>query len=269
MSGAVETLTPAGEASAGGPSIIRIYALEAKYEFLKLVRLPAYAIPTLTFPALFYILFGLSLGSRGGGNEAARYLLATYCAFGVIGASLFAFGIGVATERGQGWLLLKRATPMPPLAYFVGKLAMSLLFGVAIVAILSALGAIFGGVRLPASGWVQLFTTLVGGAIPFCAFGLALGLLLGPNSAPPVVNLIYLPLSFMSGLWMPVESLPAFFQTVAPWLPPYHYAQLALGAVGMGRGSIWVHLAALAGFTVACLCVARWAYRSGSEKMYG
>ena len=40
----------------------------------------------------------------------ATYLLATYATFGVIGAALFGFGVGVAVERGQGWMLLKRAS---------------------------------------------------------------------------------------------------------------------------------------------------------------
>ena len=41
-----------------------IYALEAKYEFLKLLRMPMYAIPTLAFPLVFYLLFGVAMGSR-------------------------------------------------------------------------------------------------------------------------------------------------------------------------------------------------------------
>ena len=36
----------------------RTYALEAKYEFLKVLRMPGYAIPSIAFPAMFYLLFG-------------------------------------------------------------------------------------------------------------------------------------------------------------------------------------------------------------------
>jgi hypothetical protein len=109
----------------------RIYALETKYEFLKLVRIPAFAIPSISFPVMFYLLFGLAFGSRRGvgGVSMATYLIATYGAFGVIGASLFGFGAGVAIERGQGWMLLKRATPMPVGAYFFAKLVVCLIFG--------------------------------------------------------------------------------------------------------------------------------------------
>jgi ABC-2 type transport system permease protein len=54
----------------------------------------------------------------------------------------------------------------------------------------------------------------------------------GGNAAPAVANLIYLPLSFASGLFMPLSQLPSFVQQVAPYLPSYHYAQLAWSAVG-------------------------------------
>jgi ABC-2 type transport system permease protein len=200
----------------------------------------------------------------------SAYLIATYGAFGVIGASLFGFGVGVAAERGQGWMLVKRATPMPPAAYFAAKTAMALIFGVAIVVLLALLGVTFAGVRLPAGTWAGLALALVPGAIPFCAMGVLLGYLAGPNSAPAVVNLLYLPLSFLSGLWIPVQALPGGLQKLATFLPPYHYAQLALKPLGADQGGdSWVHVAVLAGFTLVCLLGARWAYLRDEGKTYG
>ncbi|HZX92565.1 MAG TPA: ABC transporter permease, partial [Rudaea sp.] len=58
------------------------YALESKYEFLRVLRTPAFAFPTLLFPPMFYLLFGLLL-NRGSDN-AAHYLFATYSVFGVM-----------------------------------------------------------------------------------------------------------------------------------------------------------------------------------------
>ena len=89
----------------------RTYLLEAKYEFLKQLRMPAYALPAITFPVMFYLLFGVMFGGGrpAGSITVATYMLATYGAFGVIGSGLFGFGVGVAVERGQGWMTLKRA----------------------------------------------------------------------------------------------------------------------------------------------------------------
>lgn len=258
--------------SAGRRSLLRIYALEAKCELLKVVRMPAFAIPTLAFPVMFYLLFGVSFGRTfpAGPVSMATYLLATYGAFGVIGAALFGFGVGVAVERGQGWTLLKRASPMPPGAYFAAKLFMATLFGAAVVAALFGLGATAGGVHLTAATWTALGAVLIAGALPFCAFGLVLGYLAGPNSAPAVVNLIYLPTAFLSGLWIPVNVLPGLMKRIAPLLPPYHYAQLALKTIGADVGDpAWVHLAYLGVFTAVCLLLARWGYRRDEGKTYG
>ncbi len=265
------TLTAAASPHAGQPSLPRIYLLEARLEFLKLLRMPVFAIPTIAFPVLFYVFFGLFFGARAGGaGPMATYLLATYGAFGVIGVSLFGFGVGVAVERGQGWMLLKRASPMPAGAYFAAKVFMSLLFGGVILTLLYALGAAFGGVQLSAAGWATLGLVHLLGALPFCAMGLAIGYFVGPNAAPAIVNLIYLPLSFTSGLWVPIQILPDFLQRAAVALPPYHFAQLALKVIGADMGgSTAVHVAYLAVFTVVCLALARLGYRRDEDKTYG
>lgn len=264
---------PARESTRPGRrSLWRIYWLEAKCEFLKVLRMPAFAIPTIAFPVMFYLLFGVTFGRSfpAGPVSMATYLLGTYGAFGVIGAALFGFGVGVAVERGQGWTLLKRASPMPPGAYFAAKLFMASLFGSLVVAALFVLGATAGGVELPAATWAALGAVLIAGALPFCAFGLVLGYLAGPNSAPAVVNLIYLPMGFLSGLWIPINVLPGLMKTIALGLPPYHYAQLALKTFGADLGQpAWVHLTYLAVFTAVCLALARWGYRRDEGKTYG
>jgi ABC-2 type transport system permease protein len=122
-----------------------VYLLEAKMEFLKSARMKAYSLATILFPCMFYIFFGLSMGKEGSKDfmPMARYLLAWYGAFGVMGASLFAFGVGVAVERGLGWLQVKRASPMPPMAYFLAKGVVALTFSAMIITLLFTLGALF------------------------------------------------------------------------------------------------------------------------------
>jgi len=251
------------------PSLARIYLLEAKLEFLKLWRMPAFAVPTLAFPVLFYAFFGLTFKAPGS-FSMATYLVATYGAFGVIGASLFGFGVGVAVERGQGWMLLKRASPMPPGAYFAAKIAMSMLFGSLIITMLYLLGALFGGVELSVGGWALLAAVHVLGALPFCAMGLALGYFAGPNSAPAIVNVIYLPMAFLSGLWIPIQVLPELVQTIARFLPAYHFGQLALKVISADQGQpVAEHLGYLAGLTLVSLFLARVGLRRDQDQTYG
>ncbi len=251
----------------------KVYAKEARYEFLKMLRLPVYAVSTLAFPIMFYVLFGLVLNPRQatfGGTRVAAYLIASYGSFGVMGAALFGFGVGVAVERGQGWLEVKRASPMPPYAYFAAKIAMCLLFSALITGSLMALGFAFGGVRLSVLQTIELLGALIAGSVPFCAMGLALSYFVGPNSAPAVVNCFYLPLSFASGLWFPIEAMPTIMQKIAPSLPPFHLAQIALSIIGANhRGSAVGHWEVLLGFTLVCLGVARIGFQRDEGKLYG
>ena len=249
-------------------SLWRIFALESKYELLKMLRLPIYVIPTLSFPLVFYFLFGVAMNR--GSSGAAAYLMATFSALGVMNAALFGFGVAVAVERGQGWMLFKRATPMPPLVWILGRLTMCLLFSAVLVALLFTAGAVAGGVRLPPGSWLALAGVLVSGALPFAAFGLAVGFWAGPNSAPAVLNLLSLPLGFASGMWFPIKMLPKLVQGIAEYLPPYYYAQLALGRVGMDQGeSTGKSLAVLGLFTVASLALAWIGWRRDEGKTFG
>ena len=252
---------------------LAIYAKEAKYELLKNIRIPVYAISMIAFPLMFYVLFGIVLG-RGNPvdrRDTATYVLATMGCFGVMAVALFGFGVSLAMERGQGWLQVKRASPMPVGAYFAAKLFSAMVFSTAIMLLLLTVGIVFGGVSLPIGTAAKLVGILVAGSIPFSAMGLAIGYFAKPNSAPSVVNLIYLPMSFCSGLWIPLFLLPHAMQVFAKVLPAFHLSQMALNAVGLATNPTptWGHVEALLAFSLVCLGLAAWGYRRDEGKTYG
>jgi ABC-2 type transport system permease protein len=250
----VATNGPRAAGSASTPLLA--YALEAKYEFLRVLRTPAFAFPTLLFPPMFYLLFGLLLNR--GSNSAAHYLFATYSVFGVMAPSLYGFGVGVAIERERGWLALKRVAPMPPGAYLLAKMAMAAVFALIIYLVLATMAFTLGGVHLAAGQWSLLGAIATCGVLPFCALGLMIGSRANASGAPALVNLIYLPMAFLSGLWMPLVMLPDFSARIAPLWPAYHLAQLALATIGRDDGSpLLPHVGVLAGFTGASFAIAR------------
>jgi ABC-2 type transport system permease protein len=249
-----------------------IYLKEAKYEFLKNLRLRVYTLSVISFPVMFYVLFGLVLNAKESinGTHVPTYMIATFGTFGVMGASLFGTAAGLASDRGLGWLQVKRASPMPPFAYFAAKAILAMIFSAIVVSLLLVLGFSFGGVRMPLPEMAKLLGTLVAGSLPFSAMGLAIGYFVGPNSAPAAINLIYLPMSACSGLWMPYMFLPKFMQQVALALPSYHLSQLALGTVGAGfHHSTAAHWEVLLAFTLICLGVARIGFQRDQGKLYG
>jgi ABC-2 type transport system permease protein len=220
--------------SIGFTRSLSIFATETRYEFIRALRTRTFSLSVIGFPVMFYCLFGLMLNRNAtvNGHQFAKIMLGSYSVFGVVGAALFGIGVGVAADLSAGWLELKRASPMPPLAYLLAKCATAIAFGVIIVSILSLLGITLGHVQLSLSDFAHMLGLTVIGCVPFACMGLALGLIVPFNSAPGVTNLVYLPMSFLGGLWIPLSVLPTSIQQIAPVLPTFHLAQLMLGIYG-------------------------------------
>ncbi|WP_295915166.1 ABC transporter permease [uncultured Xanthomonas sp.] len=235
---------------------------EIRYEVLRWLRTPSFALPTLLFPPLFYLLFGVLLNH--GRHDAAVYLMASYSVFGVMAPALFGFGVGLALDRERGLLALKRAMPVPPLALLLARTALAMAFALVIGILLQALAALLGGVMLTPAQRIGLLLVDVLGTLPFCAIGLALGAYAGGSGAPALVNLIYLPMAFLSGLWIPLQLLPAWLTTLAPLWPSYHLGQMALRVVGQGDGHGSAgHVIALLAVTVVFYALAQRRLRRG------
>ncbi len=223
----------------------RAYALEARCELSRMLREPAYCIPVIVFPALFYVLFGVLLNRSS--EAAAQYLLASYGVFGVIGAAMFGFGVTIAMDRERGYLRLRRALPTPPGALLLARMAMAVLFALMVSALLAVLAATLAGVRLAPGQWLGLTVVNVLGVLPFAAIGLWVGSVVGGNAAPVLLNALYLPMAFLSGLWLPLSMLPDWIARAAPAWPAYHLAQLAQKVVGRDDGgAAWLHALVLA-----------------------
>jgi ABC-2 type transport system permease protein len=241
--------------SAGFAHSLRIYSKETKYEFLKLLRAKSFSLAVIGFPLMFYVIFGLANRHAVQGNvNVAKYILGGYACFGLVGAALFGIGVGLASERAAGWLELKRASPMPPMAYLFAKCITAVAFGIIIVSALTTLAVTMGGVSLSSVELIKMLGLTIVGAISFASMGLLLALVVPANAASGIVNLIYLPMSFMSGLWVPIQYLPRWLQRIAPALPTYHLAQLMQRIFGyQDAASAASHWIGLAGFTMLML----------------
>lgn len=214
-------------------------------QWLNLAREPAYTLPTLLFPVLFYAFFGLLMIPG-----RALWLLCTFATFGAVGAALFSFGVSIATERAQGWLKLLRASPAPVSAVIAGKAFGAALFALAILVLMAVMATVFADVRLHTAQWLALGGVLAAGTLPFALMGLTMGLWLSPNAAPAVINIVFLPMVFLSGLWIPATQFPGWLEALAGWLPPYHLAELALHVAGAKAADWAASAAALAAWTL-------------------
>jgi ABC-2 type transport system permease protein len=244
-----------GSARMSAKRVFGAYLAEARSECLRYMRSPSFMLPIMLFPTMFYLLFGIVMG-RSEGADAARYLLVSYGVFGVMSPGLFGFGVSLALERDGGLLTYKRALPMPPGAYLLGKMLMAMLAAAVVILLLLAMGLVLAHVTLTAQQAVLLLLTGVLGVLPFCSLGMLVGTLIKGQGAPGMLNLIYLPMSFLSGLWIPINLLPKVLQQIAPIWPSYHLHQLGLAALGLEHDGLLEHVGILTGFAVVFFVIA-------------
>jgi len=245
--------------------------LQTWAEFLKLWRVPAFTLTSLFLPVMFYAFIGIGQSSQRifPNVTFGAYFLASMSVYAVANVMIFSFGISVATERGMKMDVLMRATPLPPLVYLFSKCITALVFAALTLVVLFPFAYIAGGVRLDPSVWATLASRVLLGSIPFIALGFAIGYLSGPNSAVAVINLIYLPTAFASGLFFPKQLLPHFIQQISPYLPLHFFGQLGWDAVGAPTdGSVTSDWLYLAGYGVAFFALALWAYRREESRKF-
>jgi len=250
---------PVGTRPNAGP--LGLLALAAWIELRSSARSTEFAVGAVAIPVLLYVMFGLSEVDRlGDGTTMRTAMLVSLSAYGVISLAIFTFGDSIAKERGRGWTRTLRATPLPASIQLLGKTVTALAHAVLIVAAMSVLAATAGSVDLPISTWIAFGATMLGGVVTFSALGFAIALLARPRTATVISNLIFLPLAFASGFFVPLSELPATMRGIAPWLPTFHFGQLAYRIAmpasdveeftGITTGSIGVHLAWVTGTTV-------------------
>jgi ABC-2 type transport system permease protein len=209
----------------------RAYLTETKYECLRALRAPAFAIPFLLLPLVLYVLFGVLLaGSMSHGDATiSKIMFVNWSVFGIMGPGMFGFGMFVAMEREQGLLTLKRALPAPPAAYLLSKMIMAFLFAAIVMLTLVGAAALAGHPGLTFGQYVGVALLDMLGSLPFCAIGLFIGTRASAKSAPAFANLACLPFMHLGGLFYP---LPRSVQPLEFISPAFYLDKLALRLVG-------------------------------------
>jgi ABC-2 type transport system permease protein len=257
MMNAVSVALPAS-APMTSSRLLRAYWAEARHEIMRTLRTPAFVVPTVALPVLLYLFFGIVLAGSGHASadpQVGLYTLSGFVMFSVIGPGLFGLGIGFAIERQSGIVTLKRALPMPPAANLVGKLFSSMALSLIVITILISMAIFTGRASLSALQVAKFMTVSVLGVAPFCALGLLIGTLVSGTAAPAVVNLIYFPMIYLSGLFP--FPLPKAMQMAARVWPAFHLNQLSLAALGLKTAiDVRIAVAVLVVFTAVCMALA-------------
>jgi ABC-2 type transport system permease protein len=242
---------------------MRLVAVHVRAATLELLRYPAFSVPTLAFPALFFLLF---VSPRPAGDSES--LLASFAGFAVLAVAFFQFGVGIAVERESPWERFMRTLPLRLRVRLAARIIAAALFGLASAGLVAAAALATTDAALSADEWSAFAAALAVGSIPFALFGIALGYWVSPRGALPVANILYLVLSFVGALWTLPERLPRSVAGLSPLVPTRPYGDVLRGAA---HGRLWLPrdwfllLAWAAAFSV----LAVWGYRRDEGRRYG
>lgn len=182
-------------------------------------------------PAVLLLLLGSIFRSQAvgvPGVTTGQLYAAGMIAGGVMATSFQYLGISVATERDQGLLKRLYGTPLPPAAYFIGKIVQVFVCVIAEVVLLMIVGVAFYHLHLPSAPgqWLKLAWICLLGAAACALLGLAASSLArSARSASAVITLPFLVLEFISGIFVPFSDVPRVLQDVAAIFPLKWMAQ--------------------------------------------
>lgn len=242
---------------------MKLVVLHARAATLELLRYPAFSVPTLAFPALFFLLF---VAPRSDADPTL--LLASFAGFAVLAVAFFQFGVGIASDRESAWERFVRTLPLRTGTRFAARVLSASLFGLASAGAVVAAALATTDAHLDVSGWAALAVALLVGSLPFALLGIALGYWASPRGALPIANILYLLLAFMGGLWTTPAHLPAAIASISPVVPsrPFGNVLWAASDGSLWRPRDWVLLLVWAGVFGL---LAAWGYRRDEGRRYG
>lgn len=220
---------------------------------------------TLALPVVMLALLGSVFSGRVGstGVSFSQVYTAGLLAGGLASTSFLNLGVAIANERDTGALKRLAGTPMPPVAYFAGKVIVVLVTSVMEIVAMLAVGHLAYGVDLPATPgrwWTFMWVTLLGGTSMALIGVAASSLPRSARSAAPVLNLPFLVLEFLSGVFVPFTVLSPGLYSLAGAFPlrwiaeGYRSALLPSGFAHVEAGHTWNY--ALMAAVPAIWCVA-------------
>lgn len=270
-------MTAVSHGAAGSqPRFFHLVAHEFRYDWRAFRRNTQSMFFTLILPVLFLVIFAsvfrnADVAVPGGRLDESVYYVPGLIAYGIIAAAFANLVVTVVRIRESGNYKRQRATPIPAGAVISGRALIGALTALAIAAVILVLGWTVYGASIPGRTAPALVLDIVLGALVFCCLGFAVSIFItSVDAAQPVTLAIILPLSFISGIFIPAGELPNWLINIGAVFPVRPLAASLLIAYNphtTGAGFNWGDLGVLAAWGVAGLIIAmrrfRWLPRGG------
>ena len=188
------------------------------------LREPAMLFWALTFPALWMGLFGAIFkepmpGFGYEGLNYANFLLPGGIGLVILASAFIGMSTTLSTYRETGVLKRLRVTPLRTSTLALGFTLSQIIFIALGIIVLFAIGIIFFNVQVLGS-WAALIGMIVFGMITFLALGSAIGSIArSPRIAGVITMIIFMPMIFLSEMFLPIGLFPAWIQPICRALP--------------------------------------------------
>ena len=248
---------------------MRLFLHQVRVEQLVYWRSREAAVFTFIFPLMLFLLLGSVYSGHIYGVPASQALLAALLAYGCAMVAFAGIAISLVLRREQAILKRLRATPLPPVTYVTALLASTIVVFVLETIALFLLGRLVFNTPFP-SHIGSVAAVVVLGAVCFSALGIGLsGLIRSGEGSSAVVNLIVLPMAFLTGAFGPTHHYPRFLRAIGDVLPLKYLVDLS-NAVYLHKHAFWSKpgaIGVLLAWGVAGVVVAafkfRWEPREG------
>jgi ABC-2 type transport system permease protein len=187
-----------------------------KAELRRLARNRRYFIFTLALPVILYLLIGKSVKATAYGVDFGAYYMISMATLGAFSGTLNGNAQRISQEKKDGWIRQLRLTTLPPNAYVVSKVLVSMATTVPSIVIVLLLGRFYGDVHLPAWQWPVLAVTIWFGSTIFAALAVAIGYRFAPDQVQPVTFIIYFVFAILGGIWFPLNGALGRIGQVTP-----------------------------------------------------
>jgi ABC-2 type transport system permease protein len=209
------------------------------------LRNPRAVTFTFAFPLVLVVLFNALNGdtmvkSAGANVHFSQFYTPAIGVFSLVAACYTTLIMGIATARDNGLLKRVRGTPLPLGIYLGSWMTSAGVVGILAIVAMFAISVPAFGVHIYTSTLPAAIVTLVLGAACLTALGVAVASLVkNADQAMPVAQFTFLPLSFVSGIWYPLDDAPQWVVSIAHFFPLYHIAHAFEYCFTPGAGNGW------------------------------
>jgi ABC-2 type transport system permease protein len=224
---------------------MRLFVHQLRSEQLIFWRSREAAIFIFFFPVLLYLLLGSVYSGRIYGFRAPEALLAGMIGYGAANTAFAGLAITLVLRRENAILKRLRATPLRLGTYIAASLTSTMIVFALETITLFVLGRLLYDTPFPSRA-LSLLALVALGALAFAGLGVGLAALIrSSEGASAVVNVILLPMAFLTGSFGPTRHYPQVLRAIGDVLPLKYFIQL-VNAVYLYNRGFWTKPGALA-----------------------